>query len=316
MKVFDSTLSALSFLQNNPSIVAIGNYDGVHFGHQQIIKQLLQLAEKHHLTPVLLTFDPHPVKVLSPATAPQLLMTRKQKTEVLSSTGLAAVVWQHFDETLAQLSPADFISIHLKHNLNAKMVLVGYDFTFGHQRSGTTETLEALCVQNNMTAHIVAAQMLDNTLVSSSVIRKLILQSNLPLANKLLTRSYFIDGDVVKGHQRGTALGLHTANLRTNNELLPPDGVYATTMTVMHPDSNQNRIYQSVTNIGFNPTFNNTERSIETHVFDFEGDLYNQNIRVSFIEKIREEIRFANADALVQQIKKDIQHAKIILKDL
>lgn len=308
MKVFNSTDLAASEFKSSGTAAAIGNYDGVHFGHQHIIKRLITIAKANNLKPILLTFEPHPVKILSPATAPQLLFTREQKIEAVENLGIEVLVFQPFNDTFSHISPEDFVSTHLKKNLNVKHVLVGYDFTFGYKRSGTTEKLEKLCTPLNIKCEIIPAQMLDETLVSSSLIRKLIQNSNIELANKLLTREYFIDGSVVKGHQRGTALGIHTANLATVNELIPPDGVYATRFRW------KGKIYNSVTNIGFNPTFNNTARSIETHIFDFDDNVYDSDIRLYFVAKLREEIRFANPDALVQQIKKDILQAKKILK--
>ena len=155
---------------------------------------------------------------------------------------------------------------------------------------------------------LVDAQTHHGVLVSSSVIRNLIREGNLPLANKLLTRSFFIDGTIVHGHHRGTALGIHTANIKTDNELLPPDGVYATFATIDH------KKYASATNIGKNPTFDDVERSIECHIFNFDKDLYGKKIRVTFEQKIRDEIRFASPKALVKQIEKDIAETKKILR--
>ncbi len=305
--IFPSTSEAKKFLKQG-SCVAIGNYDGFHFGHKAIVQSLIQNATEKKLKSVLLTFEPHPVKLLAPDVAPLLINTLKQKLELIGNCGLDAIVVQSFDLKFSKIKPEDFFKKYLLGDLNAQFVTVGHDFTFGEKRSGTIETLEHLAQKNHIEAKIVEAKMLANTLVSSSLIRKLIKDGNVKLAHKMLTRFFFIDGNVVQGHNRGTALGIHTANLTTTNELIPSDGVYASFVQL------NNKTYTSVTNIGFNPTFDNQTRSIETHIFDFDQNIYDKNIRLFFVEKIREEIKFATPTALVQQIEKDIASAKKILK--
>lgn len=305
--IFHSTSEAKNFLKQG-SCVAIGNYDGFHFGHQAIVKSLIQKAQEKKLKSALLTFEPHPVKLLAPEVAPLLINTLKQKLELIGEYGLDAIVAQNFDQKFSKIKPEDFFKKYLINDLNAQFVTVGHDFTFGEKRSGTIETLEHLAQKNHIDVKIVEAKMLANTLVSSSLIRKLIKDGNVKLASKMLTRPFFIDGHVVQGHNRGTALGIHTANLTTENELIPSDGVYASFVRL------NNKTFTSVTNIGFNPTFDNQTRSIETHILDFNQNIYDKNIRLFFIEKIREEIKFATPTALVQQIEKDIASAKKILK--
>jgi len=306
-KIFDSTTSAKSFLKSG-SALTIGNYDGVHLAHQKILKKLISCAKTHRLKSVLLTFEPHPVKILAPKLAPKMIMTLEQKIETLFHLGLDAIVVQKFDHKFAKHSAKEFFKKFLKKDLRAKIILVGYDFTFGTKRSGTIETLEELGKQEKLHIEIMPAQMEKETLVSSTLIRKLICEGKVDLAKKYLTRFYGLTGTVVQGHKRGTALGIHTANLITENELIPEDGVYATFVEL------QGKIYKSATNVGFNPTFNNTERSLETHIFDFDSDIYQKKIRLSFVKKIREEIKFVSPEALVVQIQKDIKEAKKILK--
>lgn len=306
MKIFLSISSTSSFLRQG-SAVAIGNYDGVHYGHRAILKQLKAHARSHKLKSVLLTFDPHPAKFLAPKAGIHLINTLDQKLELLTRTGIDAVVILPFTKRFAQTKPKAFFCNVLLKSLNAKFIIVGHDFTFGAGRRGTVETLEELGHQNQIDVHLVPAQTHHGVLVSSSVIRNLIREGDISQANKLLTRSFFIDGTVVHGHHRGTALGIHTANIKTNNELLPPDGVYATWATV------GKKQYASATNIGKNPTFDNEERSIECHILDFDKDLYGKTIRVTFEQRIRDEIRFASPQALVEQIGKDIWVARKIL---
>lgn len=289
------------------SVVVVGNFDGVHFGHQSILKKAVARARSKKLKTVLLTFYPHPAKVLSPDVAPKMINTPEQKKELVYSLGIDAVVVRKFDRALARKSPQTFFKSCLLHDLQAKYILVGHDFTFGAKRAGTAETLEALAYEAGIDVEIIPAQMKQDTLVSSSLIRKLVLEGRVDLAEKFLERFFFIDGIVVKGHHRGAALGLHTANLSTENELLPADGVYATFVGF------KNRIYQGATNIGYNPTFNNVERSIETHIFDFDGEIYRQKLRLYFVKRLRDEIRFVSPEVLVLQIKKDIAESRAVL---
>ena len=309
MKNYSSTAQAQSDLSSG-SVLAIGIFDGVHYGHQQIIEQVLAKAKELKAQAGILTFQPHPVQVLAPEVMPYLIQTPKQKTNTLQELGLDFVVKQKFDLDFASLSAADFFKIHIVQNLKTKALFVGHDFTFGRKREGNIDTLEQFCKDAQIELHVVKAQMLSDTLVSSTLIRKLLKEGRVEMAAKHLTRPYIMQGTVVKGHNRGTALGIHTANLRALNELLPKDGVYATKTIVA------DHTYHSVTNIGKNPTFENIRRSVETHIFDFDQDLYDQEIEVCFFKRIRDEIKFATPQALVKQIKKDIEQAKEILKTL
>lgn len=306
MKIFSDTAEATSILKTS-TVVVIGNFDGVHFGHQQILKAAKVFATKHKLKLCVLTFEPHPVKVLAPHIAPVSLQTVQQKLECLQACDVDLVVLQKFDMAFSQISPEDFFTKHLVKNLKAQAIFVGYDFTFGKKRSGTTETLEHLAKEHQVTLHITPAQMQGNVLVSSTLVRKLLVSGELKDVTRILTRPYCIDGSVVHGFKRGTALGIHTANLNSENELALSDGVYATRV------EHKNKTYNSVTNIGLNPTFENTTRSIETHIFDFDQEIYDQKLRLHFVQKLREEIKFANMQALLKQIEKDIAHAQKIL---
>jgi riboflavin kinase/FMN adenylyltransferase len=306
-EVFSSTHEARDFLKHG-SVVTIGNYDGVHFGHRQILKTLRKRAHDQKLKSVVLTFEPHPVTLLSPSVAPKRLNTREQKVELLSELGVDAVILQNFDLSFSKRTPEDFFQTNLIQDLQTKLILVGHDFTFGAKRKGTIETLEILAYAAKIGVEIVSAQFKDKTLVSSTLIRKLVSEGNVTLAEHLLERPYFIDGTVVHGHKRGTALGIHTANLNSQNELLPLDGVYATLVEF------KGKIYDSATNIGHNPTFHNVERSVETHLFSFAEEIYGKNLRLFFIERLRGEIQFASPEALIKQIQKDIVTTQSVLK--
>lgn len=306
-RIFYSTKDAHSFLKDGAA-VAIGNFDGVHHGHRVLLDELVKNAAACKLKPVLLTFDPHPVKILAPDVAPPLINTLNQKIELLAKTGLSAVVIQPFDKNFAKVRPEAFFDQFLVRDLGARFLVVGYDFTFGENRSGTIETLEVLGYQKHVAVKIMDAQMVDGMLASSTVIRRLVTEGQFDRARELLTRPFFIDGTVVQGYHRGTALGLHTANLKTDNELIPANGVYATLVEL------DGGTYRSATNIGYNPTFDNPERSIETHIFDFDRNIVGRQLRLIFAKKLRDEVKFATPEALVTQIKKDIENAKKVLK--
>lgn len=305
-RVFTSSEEASVFFRAGSSL-AIGNFDGVHFGHRQILKQVLSYSRRYKLKSAVLTFEPHPVHVLSPQVAPKLINTLAQKIEIIGALGVDAVVVQTFDRHLSQKSPENFFHMHIQKHLGAQHVFVGHDFTFGAKRAGTTEMLDQLGGAAEIKIHIVDAQFKKGTLVSSSLIRKLIAEGRVELARDYLQRNFFVDGTVVSGHKRGAALGLHTANLFPDNELLPADGVYASFVECA------GKIYQSATNIGFNPTFSNTERSIETHLLDFDGNIYNARIRLYFVKRLRDEIKFVSPEALVIQVKEDIVTCRKIL---
>ncbi len=308
MKTSFHATTALTPLLKNPTVVAIGNFDGVHFGHQQILKKARAWADAHALKLVVLTFEPHPVKILAPSVAPLAIQTVNQKIKCLKDSGADFVVLQKFDSDFAKIPPEDFFAHQLVRDLKASAVFVGYDFTFGKKRSGTTETLEQLGHKHNVAIKIVAAQMQKDTLVSSTLIRKLLQNGSVREAAALLTRYYQMDGEVVPGFKRGTSLGIHTANLKPENEILLSDGVYATFAEL------SGKIYPAATNIGLNPTFENTARSIETHIFDFDREIYQETLRLHFVEKIRDEIKFVSPQALVKQIEKDILQTRAILK--
>jgi riboflavin kinase/FMN adenylyltransferase len=290
------------------SVLTIGNFDGVHQGHQVLLAKLHEVSQKLCLPAVVLSFSPHPAKVFSPETSPKMIMTEEQKAEILSLSSVDAYVRQSFTKEFAAKSPEWFLETFLQKYLNVKHIIVGHDFSFGAKRTGTIETLMSFGEKNGVGIDVIPAVFDEDTLISSTLIRQLLGRGDVKLARKYLTRFHFIDGTVVHGHKRGGKIGIHTANLETTNELLPADGVYATFVEVM------GKQYQSVTNIGFNPTFHETKRSIETHVFDFEKDIYGQPLRLHFVERLRDEMSFENPDDLVKQIHHDMEKAKKILK--
>lgn len=307
MKTFSSSLSASNYCKKG-SVLTLGNYDGVHLGHQAIIHLLLSEAKRRKLPSILYTFEPHPVSVLAPSITPPLINTLEQKIELLKNQKLIAAIFEKFTLRFSMQTPKDFFQKIIVERLRAKFVIVGYDFTFGKQRLGNIETLELLCGQHGIDVKIMTPQMIGKTLVSSSLVRKQVLKGSMTEAHKLLGRPLYIDGIVVKGKQRGGLMGIHTANLKTNNPLIPPDGVYATQVRV------GKKLLKSATNIGLNPTFGNTERTIETHIFHFNQKINGKKVRLFFVDRIRDEIRFDSPRKLAEQIQKDIIVAKRMLK--
>lgn len=306
MKVFHSSREIPK--KFSQTVVALGNFDGVHLAHQAMFQLTKRLAKKLKSKAVAYTFEPHPAKVLSKATQTLRINNLDQKLELLKAQKLHAVVVEPFDKRFAAMGPKEWFQEVLVKRLHAKGVVAGYDFTFGKKRSGTSELLHQLCQDNKMHCEILSAQLDKGTLISSSQIRQFVSLGRVDLAAELLGRPFFIDGEVIQGFGRGAAIGIPTANLKVLGELLPSKGVYACLARVGR------RNYWAVTNIGMNPTFGGESLSVEAHLLRFNKDIYGKTIRLFFIKKIREEKAFSSADDLVAQIHKDIRRTKDILK--
>jgi riboflavin kinase/FMN adenylyltransferase len=289
---------------HNP-VLALGNFDGLHRGHMKIIDRVRRRAGERGGTPAAMTFDPHPPRVLRPDKAPALLMTKEQKIEALARSGMQAVAVVRFTRELSEWDPETFVRAVLVEWLHVVEVWVGANFLFGHDRAGNYSILRSLGARYGFRAEKIDPVRYKDFVVSSTRVRRLLAEGRVDEAGALLGHHYFIDGTVAKGAGRGRELGFPTANLETANELLPPSGVYATTATiegVLHP---------SVTNIGLRPTFGDVDRPvIETHVLDQAPDLYDRTLRLSFVQRLRDERAFADADALSAQIDADCRSAR------
>jgi riboflavin kinase/FMN adenylyltransferase len=290
-------------------IVTLGNFDGVHLGHRAILKAAIDRAHAVGGKAFALTFDPLPAKVLSPQRAPQLLMTSEDKIELLRDSGLDGVLVLRFDLALSRLSPRDFVHDYLRVKLGVEAVVVGHSVSFGHQRAGNAAVMVELGREFGFETVVVGPVKVGGLEVSSTKVRELIAAGDLAGAARLLGRSHFLSGKVVHGRERGRTIGFPTANLDSETECVPPDGVYAT--RVVLPDG----AYPSITNIGMRPTFHETARSIEAHIFDFNRDIYDRKIKLEIIERVRPERKFESADALKHQIAADLKRAKEILAD-
>src|SRR3954471_758174 len=289
---------------HNP-VLAVGNFDGLHRGHMKIIDRVRRRAGERGGTPAALTFEPHPPRVLRPDKAPQLLMTKEQKLEALSRSGMQGVAVVSFTHELSRLDPEAFVRTVLVDWLGVVEVWVGANFLFGHDRAGTFSVLRTLGIRYGFRAEKIDPVRYKDFVVSSTRIRRLLAEGRVDEACSLLAHHYFIDGVFARGAGRGRELGFPTANIATANELVPPSGVYATTVTI------DDIVYPSITNIGLRPTFGDVDRPIiETHVFDMTRDLYGTTLRVSFVQRLRDERAFPDVDSLRAQIEADCRSAR------
>ena len=287
-------------------VMTIGNFDGVHLGHQDLLRRVMEDARSRGGSAVVLTFEPHPLKILAPSFAPRLILARKDKLALLRRVGIDFVVIQRFTSSFCALSPHDFVSRYLV-GLGVERLWVGDDFRFGKDRAGTVEELMTWGPASGMEIEVISAVADSDHAISSSRIRALLEEGRVDIARRQLGRCHFIEGYVVKGHQRGRELGFPTANVRSRTEVVPGNGIYATLVQV------GGRQMHSVTSIGVNPTFGAGPRTIETHLLDFDEDLYGRRLQVFFVERLREERNFPSVEGLVRQVKDDVVHARRVL---
>ncbi|MFB0521192.1 MAG: bifunctional riboflavin kinase/FAD synthetase [Desulfatiglandales bacterium] len=288
----------------NP-VVTIGNFDGVHWAHQAIFKKVIERAKDLNGASVVITFEPHPIKVMSPNKAKPLITLLEQKRELVLNQGIDIFLLIRFTLEFAAISASDFVKGILVDKLGIKEIVVGYDYTFGNNREGNINLLKEMGQQFNFKVHEVGPIYVGKSLVSSTSIRNLIMEGKVSEARQLLGRDYQIRGEVIKGRNRGGALlGYPSANVRVEDELIPKEGVYVVTVDV------GGKIYQGLTNIGYNPTFKGKTLSVETHIFDFSADILKQKIRINFLSRFRDEITFASIKDLSQQISRDVRQAR------
>jgi len=295
------SFSDLSSLAQS-TVVAIGNFDGIHLGHTKIIACLIERAKANRLMSLILTFDPHPGKVTGKGQI-QLLQTEDQKLDRLSDLGVDTVFFLPFDTTFALLSSREFFEQIILAKLQAREIIVGSNFRFGKNREGNIETLTNLADGKLPAVHSIPSVTVENEVVSSSLIRNLLLKGDVEKANRFLGVPYEIRGEVIQGRSRGRDLGFPTANLKSKNEILPA-GVFLT----LADESGQE--LPSVTNIGTRPTFGHSFTQIETHVLGVDRDFYGKHLKLCFLQKIRDEIRFDSVQALSDQIRSDVLTAR------
>ncbi len=292
-------------------VIALGNFDGLHLGHMKIVEQVVASAREQSSTPLLLTFEPHPTRVVRPEHAPPLLMTLRQKLEVAKRAGIEGTAVVRFNYEVASWDPETFVRLVLFDWLHVSAVWVGAGFLFGHDRSGDFTKLRDLGARYGFEARKIDPVLVKESVVSSSRVRGLVFEGRMVEAAELLGRPYFMDGTVVHGLQRGRQLGYPTANLNSANELTPPNGVYTTRSTV------DDVVYPSVTSIGVRPTFHEPSATvIETHLLDVDRDLYGQRLRLSFLQRIRDERTFDGIEALKAQIAADCNRARALFQQI
>ena len=285
------------------SVLTIGNFDGVHLGHQRLLRELVARARQLAQPAVVLTFDPHPVQVLYPERRLSRLFDWQDQEAQLRELGVDILVVESFSRNFAQMSPKNFVCDYLWPNFHPRAAVVGYDFSFGAKRSGNIESLRQESEAMGFAVSVVPAVEADGQVVSSSLIRRLIGEGDVSLAARMLGRRYFVPGEVVRGAGRGKSIGIPTANLETRSETWPALGVYCGWVEIMLT----REWYPAVINIGHNPTFGaQAKPRIEAHLLSFDGDLYGQSVRVHFVDYLRAEEKFASAADLQDQIRRDI----------
>jgi riboflavin kinase/FMN adenylyltransferase len=289
------------------SVVTLGNFDGIHLGHQALIAGAVSDSKKLALPSVVLTFEPHPLSVLAPDRAPKLILAHKDKIQLLQTFGVDIVAVQHFDLAFAALSAEDFVRDLLVRRLKARKIWVGKDLRFGQGRSGEVEDLRRWGRELGFEVAVVEPILVDGNRVSSSRIREFLRDGRVDAVKTMLGRYHFISGRVVEGHRRGKDLGFPTANLSSRAEVLPLDGIYATLFR-LGP-----RVLQSVSSVGLNPTFGAGPRTVESFIMGFDENIYGEAAQLSFVKRIRNEIKFSSVSDLVAQIRNDVRDAEAIL---
>ncbi|MDH4226765.1 MAG: bifunctional riboflavin kinase/FAD synthetase [Deltaproteobacteria bacterium] len=291
------------------AVVTIGNFDGLHLGHEKVIRAVTKRAATLGLISVVLTFDPHPRKVIgSGKDAPKMLLSLDDKVRLIEGQGVDCLMLLKFTKAFAAKHPRDFVEDVLVGRLNAREVWVGRDYSFGKGRIGTVEYLKELGREFSFKVRVVPALRKRGKIVSSSVVRELVEKGDVKAAAALLGRHYEITGKVVRGDSRGALLGFPTANMQSRNELIPLSGVYAGYVKT------RGSAYVAAINVGGAPTFGRGRTVIEAHLIGFKGSLYGKNIGVSFVERLRPEKRFSSKAALLMQIEADVERTRKIIK--
>lgn len=296
------------FSPDKDILLTVGVFDGVHLGHKYLISQLREEARRRDLLSGVVTFRQHPQALLSPETKLPFLTDLNQRISLLKDEGVDTVVALSFNQEVARLDVRQFIGLLMKH-LRMQGLVIGYDFALGRGREGNSDTLSALGREMNFTVTMITAVRVNDDIASSTAIRQALAGGDMKRVYQLLGRYFSLHGPVTSGAGRGTGLGFPTANLAVDaQQALPPDGVYATRVYVAGKD------YPSMTNIGLRPTFGSSERTVEIYILDYDGDLYNQELKIDIVERLRGEKEFDNAEELIKQIDEDIRQGRAILE--
>ncbi len=290
-----------------PTVVTIGNFDGVHRGHQKVIKRLVDGAKRDGVPSTVMTFDPHPRCVLAPDTCPLSLTTVDEQAEAMAELGVDNLVVMPFTRKLSQLTATQFME-RLTPKVPLRGLVIGYDFALGHQRRGDRAFLEHYGDSHGFIVEVITPHSIEGKIISSSRIRELLLDGQVAHAGRLLGRHYSIKSFVEHGTATGSRIGYPTANFAiTPNKLVPKQGVYAVWVDI------DRQSYPGAMNMGYRPTFGGTTLTVEAFIFDFDKDIYQQMVRARFVQRIRDEKKFDSPEALVRQITKDVARARAIL---
>ena len=295
----------------NKAVISIGNFDGVHIGHQALFHEVIEKADAINGTAVAMTFEPHPLRVLKQKNMPPLITLHEQKIELISRSGIDVLICVPFTREFAALSARDFVADLLIKRIGMSVIVVGEDYTFGRNREGNLALLKSMAGQLNFEViRVDWIQIAKNFpgRISSTRVRELVMEGKVAEVQQLLGRYYQIRGSVTTGRDRGgKLLGFPTANINLHDELCPKTGVYAVTVEF------KGQPFAGVANIGFSPTFEDRLFTVEVHILDFDQNIYGQKIRVNFVKRIRDEIKFSNIERLSEQIKRDVIEARSIL---
>ncbi len=309
MKIIDNIDKINEPFKN--AVITIGNFDGVHIGHQALFHEVIETAENMGGVSIAMTFDPHPIRVLKQNGHPPLITLYEQKAELIARTHIDVLICIPFTREFAALSAEAFVGDLLVGKIGMKAIVVGEDYSFGRNREGNIDVLKTYASKYGFEVIVSDWIRMSKDFaerISSTRIRELVTEGLMEQAEKMLGRNYQIRGKVVTGRDRGgKLLGIPTANVNLHDELCPKTGIYAVTGEC------RGRPFNGVANIGYSPTFDNHEFTVEVHIFDFNDDIYGEKIRVNFIKRIRDEIKFSNISDLIDQIKKDIAAAREIL---
>lgn len=295
-----------------PTVTTIGTFDGIHVGHQKILKHVVNLAKKQGYVPVVLTLFPHPRMVLQKDDSIKLLNTINERVEILKTFGIENVVVKTFTKDFSNLSAEAYVKTILVDELNTKQIVIGYDHHFGKNRSANINDLKEFAKNYNFNVEEISAQDIKDVTVSSTKIRKALNNGEVALANNFLGYTFFITGTVVKGKGLGRTIDFPTANIQIKEsyKLIPSDGVYVVKSKI------EDQTTYGMMNIGTNPTVNGKSRSIEVHFFNFNKDIYNSELKIEFLKRLRNEEKFENLEALKSQLKKDMQVASDYIDSL
>ena len=293
--------------------MAIGNFDGVHLGHREILSRTVKSAHDRGKEAVVYTFDPHPRVVLNKVQDVPRINTETEREQILEELGIDVLILAEFTPEYASQTPEQFVENTLVEELGVRSLFVGENYRFGRGRSGTATMLKKSGHELGFTVHVVPSVKVDDVVVSSSEIRKLLLLGEIRKANELLGRPFKIGGKVIHGHSRGKKLGFPTANIKPEPKLCPPDGVYAVYCVL---EDDMKNLRPGVMNIGWNPTFKDRRVSYEAHILDLDRDLYGQRIEMQIIDRIRPELTFNNVEDLKEQIRKDIEYSREIFSGI